>query len=85
MSLPAGLALLVARDYLWPLAGTVYWRDITEPRGRAERQASPALVKFANEHREGVVVHPRPEKGWYRAKLLAAVNRSIRNKLELDI
>lgn len=85
MSLPAVLALLVARDYLLPLAGTFYWRGITELLGRAERQASPALVKFANEHRDGLVVHPRPEKGRYRARLLAAVNRSIRNTLELDI
>lgn len=85
MSLPEVLALLVAREYLAPLAGTFYWRGITELLARAERQASPALVTFANDHRDGVVVHPRPEKRRYRSRLLAAINRSIRNNLELDI
>ena len=85
MSLPEVLALLVARDYLSPLAGTLYWKGLTELLARAERQASPALIEFAKEHRDGVVVHPTPEKGRYRARLLAAVNRSIRNKLELEI
>ena len=85
MSLPEVLALLVARDYLSPLAGTFYWRGITDLLARAERQASPALIKFANEHRDGVVVHPTPEKGRYRSRLLATINRAIRNTLELDI
>ena len=85
MSLPEVLALLVARDYLAPLAGTLHWRGLTELLARAERQASPALIKFAKEHRDGVVVHPAPGKSRYRARLLAAVNRSIRNTLELEI
>ena len=85
MSLPEVLALLAARDFLSPLAGTFYWRGISELLARADRLASPALVKFAHEHRDGLVVHPKPTQGRYRAKLLAAINRSIRNRLELDI
>lgn len=85
LSLPEVLALLVARDYLAPLAGTFYWRGITELLSRAERQAPRSLVEFAKEHRDGLVVHPRPIRNRYRSKVLSAINRSIRDSLELDI
>ncbi|MFZ4731630.1 MAG: helix-turn-helix transcriptional regulator [Pirellulales bacterium] len=85
ISLPELLALTVARDFLTPLAGTFYWRGIAQLLARAERLATPALIAYADNQREGLVVHPRPPEGRYRPRLLAAINRSIRNGLELEI
>lgn len=85
ISLPELLALTVARDFLTPLAGTFYWRGISQLLSRAERLATPALIDYADTHREGLVVHPRPPEGRYRPRLLAAINRAIRNALELQI
>jgi len=84
-ALPELLALLVARDFLAPLAGTVYWRGIAALLARVEALATPALVAHADALREGLVVHPRPVEGRYRPRLLAAINRSIRHRLELQI
>ena len=85
MTLPELLALTVARDFLTPLAGTFYWRGIAQLLARAERLATPALIAYADAHRDGLVVHPRSPEGRYRPRLLAAINRSIRNSLELEI
>jgi predicted DNA-binding transcriptional regulator YafY len=52
---------------------------------RVEALATPALVAHADALREGLVVYPRPVEGRYRPRLLAAINRSIRHRLELQI
>lgn len=77
--------MLVARDFLAPLAGTVYWRGIAALLARVEALATPALVAHADTLREGLVVHPRPAEGRYEPRLLAAINRSIRQRLQLQI
>lgn len=85
ISLPELLALAAAREFLTPLAGTIYWRGIASLLARVERLATPALLAYADTHRDGLVVHPRVPAGRYRPRLLAAINRSIRNRLELEI
>jgi predicted DNA-binding transcriptional regulator YafY len=79
------LSLAAARDFLAPLAGTFYWRGISQLIDRVERVATPALLDHAAKHREGLVVHPRPPAAKYTTRTLNAVNRAIRNSLELTI
>jgi predicted DNA-binding transcriptional regulator YafY len=87
LSLPELLSLAVAREFLAPLAGTVYWRGIGQLLAKLERVATPQLLDYVAENRDGLVVHPRPTPGryQYRSRMLNAVNRAIRRGLELDI
>ncbi|MFM9059410.1 MAG: helix-turn-helix transcriptional regulator [Planctomycetaceae bacterium] len=79
------LSLAVARDFLAPLAGTCYWRGIGQLMAKLEKVATPALIAYAESHKDGLVVHPRPAEAKYRARTLNAVNRAIRRTLELEI
>ncbi len=85
VSLPELLSLAAAREFLTPLAGTFYWRGISQLIARVERIATPELLDYAEKHREGLLVHPRPAGAKYTTRTLNAVNRAIRNSLELAI
>jgi predicted DNA-binding transcriptional regulator YafY len=85
ISLPELLSLAVARDFLAPLAGTLYWRGISQLLAKLERVATPQLLEYVESHKEGLLVHPRPSASKYRSRTLNAINRAIRNTLELDI
>jgi len=85
ITLPELLSLAVARDFLAPLAGTVYWRGIAQVIEKLERVATPELLAYVNEHHEGLVIHPRPEAGKYRSQTLNAIHRAIRGRRELDV
>ena len=85
VTLPELLSLAAARDFLAPLAGTFYWRGIAQLLGKLERVATPELLAYAAEHKDGLVVHPRPAEAKYRSRTLTAIHRAIRRALELDI
>jgi len=85
VTLPELLSLAVARDFLAPLAGTFYWRGIGQVLAKLERVATPELLDYAAEHRDGLIVHPRPAAGKYGSRTLNAVHRAIRRSLELEI
>jgi len=85
VSLPELLSLAVARDFLAPLAGTFYWRGIGQLLAKLERVATPELLAYVEEHREGLLVHPRPSTAKYRSRTLNAIHRAIRNAVELEI
>ncbi|MFM7135702.1 MAG: helix-turn-helix transcriptional regulator [Planctomycetota bacterium] len=85
VTLPELLSLAVAREFLTPLAGTCYWRGIGQLLAKLERVATPELLDYVAAHRDGLVVHPRPVGPKYGPRLLNAVNRSIRNSLELEL
>jgi predicted DNA-binding transcriptional regulator YafY len=85
VSLPELLSLAVAREFLAPLAGTLYWRGIAQLLAKLEQVATPELLDYVAAHKEGLVVHPRPPGGKYRSRTLNAINRAIRNALELEI
>jgi len=85
ISLPELLSLAVAREFLAPLAGTLYWRGIGQLLAKLERVATPRLLAYVAEHKDGLVVHPRPVAAKYRSRTLNAINRAIRRSLELDI
>ncbi len=85
ISLPELLSLAVARDFLAPLAGTFYWRGISQLMSRVESVATPELLEYVEEHKDGLVVHPKPPAAKYGARTLNAINRAIRHSLELRI
>jgi len=85
VTLPELLSLAVAQDLLAPLAGTVYWRGVSQVLAKLEQVATPQLREYLAEHRDGLVVHPRPGGAKYRAGTLSAINRGIRGCLELEI
>ncbi|MFM8735814.1 MAG: helix-turn-helix transcriptional regulator [Pirellulales bacterium] len=85
ITLPELLSLAVAREFLTPLAGTVYWRGIGQVLKKLESVATPELLDYVNDHREGLVVHPQPARARYRSRLLTAVHRAICNAQELEI
>jgi predicted DNA-binding transcriptional regulator YafY len=85
VSLPELLSLAAAREFLAPLAGTFYWRGIGQLLGKLERVATPELLAYAEAHKEGLVVHPKPATAKYGARMLSAVNTAIRNAVELAI
>jgi predicted DNA-binding transcriptional regulator YafY len=84
ITLPELLSLAVAREFLAPLAGTVYWRGIGQVIAKLERVATEQLLDYVTEHREGLVVHPRQEPR-YRSRTLTAIHRAIRNCQELRL
>jgi proteasome accessory factor B len=85
VTLPELLSLAVAREFLAPLAGTCYWRGIGQLLAKLERVATPELLDYVAEHRDGLVVHPKPAGPEYGPRILNAVNRAIRNSLELEL
>ncbi|MFM8414124.1 MAG: helix-turn-helix transcriptional regulator [Planctomycetota bacterium] len=85
VTLPELLSLAVAREFLAPLAGTCYWRGIGQLLAKLERVATPELLDYVAAHRDGLVVHPRPAEAKYRSRTLNAVNRAIRQSLELSL
>jgi predicted DNA-binding transcriptional regulator YafY len=85
ISLPELLSLVVAREFLAPLAGTCYWRGIGQLLAKLERVATPQLLEYAESHKEGLLIHPRPAAAKYRSRTLNAINRAIRNAVELEI
>lgn len=85
ISLPELFSLAVARDFLAPLAGTFYWRGIAQLMARLEKLVTPELMDYVDKHKDGLVVHPKPTQAKYAAVTLNAVNRAIRNQLELAI
>ena len=85
VSLPELLSLAAARDFLAPLAGTFYWRGIAQLIAKVEKVATPQLLTYAEAHKDGLVVHPKPNGAKYPSRTLNAVNRAIRNSLELAI
>lgn len=85
ITLPELLSLAVARDFLAPLAGTFYWRGISQVMARLEKVVTPALMDYVEQHKDGLVVHPRPTRAKYAARTLNAINRAIRKTLELTI
>jgi len=85
VTLPELLSLAVAREFLAPLAGTCYWRGIGQLLAKLERVATPELLDYVADHRDGLVVHPRPVGPKYGPRILNAVNRAIRRSLELEL
>ena len=85
ISLPELLSLAVARDFLTPLAGTFYWRGISQLIAKLEQIATPQLLEYVEAHREGLLIHPKPAEAKYRSRMLNAINRAIRNTVELEI
>ena len=85
ISLPELLSLAVARDFLTPLAGTFYWRGISQLIAKLEQVATPQLLEYVEAHREGLLIHPKPAEAKYRTRMLNAINRAIRNTVELEI
>jgi len=85
ISLPELLSLAVARDFLTPLAGTFYWRGISQLIAKLEQIATPQLLEYVEAHREGLLIHPKPVEAKYRSRMLNAINRAIRNTVELEI
>ncbi len=85
VSLPELLSLAAAREFLAPLAGTFYWRGIAQLIAKVEKVATPQLLAYAEAHKDGLVVHPKPSDAKYASRTLNAVNRAIRNSLELTI
>jgi predicted DNA-binding transcriptional regulator YafY len=85
ISLPELLSLAVARDFLTPLAGTFYWRGISQLIAKLEQVATPQLLQYVDAHREGLLIHPKPAEPKYRSRMLNAINRAIRNMVELEI
>ena len=85
VSLPELLSLAAAREFLAPLAGTFYWRGIAQLIAKVEKVATPQLLAYAEAHKDGLVVHPKPSAVKYGSRMLNAVNRAIRNGLELEI
>jgi predicted DNA-binding transcriptional regulator YafY len=85
ISLPELLSLAVARDFLTPLAGTFYWRGISQLIAKLEQIATPQLLEYVDAHREGLLIHPKPAEAKYRTRMLNAINRAIRNTVELEI
>lgn len=79
------LSLAVAREFLAPLAGTAYWRGIAQLMARLEKVATPELIAYAEEHKDGLVVHPKPAGAKYRGRTLNAIHRAIRGTRELEI
>ncbi len=79
------LSLAVARELLAPLAGTCYWRGIGQLMAKIEKVATPELLAYAEAHKDGLVIHPKPAATKYRSRTLNAVNRAIRRSLELEI
>jgi proteasome accessory factor B len=84
ITLPELLSLAVAREFLAPLAGTVYWRGIGQVIAKLEGVATEQLLDYVAEHREGLVVHPK-QAARYRSRTLTAIHRAIRNSQELRI
>jgi predicted DNA-binding transcriptional regulator YafY len=85
ISLPELLSLAVARDFLAPLAGTFYWRGISQLLAKLEKVATPELLAYVDAHKDGLVIHPKPASSKYGARMLNAIHRAIRNSLELTI
>lgn len=85
ISLPELLSLAVAREFLTPLAGTVYWHGIGQVLAKVESMATPELIAYAETLKDGLVVHPRQSSGKYRSATLSAINRAIHNCLELEL
>jgi len=85
ISLPELLSLAVARDFLTPLAGTFYWRGISQLIAKLEQIATPQLLEYVEAHKEGLLIHPKPAEAKYRSRMLNAINRAIRNTVELEI
>jgi len=85
VTLPELLSLAVARNFIAPLAGTVYWHGLGQLLARIEKLVTPKLLAYVDEHKQGLVVHPRPAQGKYSSRTLSAINRSIQNRLTLGI
>jgi len=85
ISLPELLSLAAARDFLAPLAGTMYWRGIGQVLAKMEAVATPDLIEYAASLRDGLVVHPSPKQGKYRPQLLNAVNRAISGSVVIEL
>ncbi|NBW95781.1 MAG: WYL domain-containing protein [Planctomycetia bacterium] len=85
VSLPELLSLLVAREFLVPLAGTFYWRGIGQLLAKVEAIATPELRDYVAAHKDGLVVHPPRSGGKYGPRLLTAINRAILGSLELGL
>ena len=85
ISLPELLSLGAARDFLTPLAGTMYWRGISQVLAKMEAVATPSLIEYAASLRDGLVVHPSPPKGKYKSSMLNAINRAISNSVTIEL
>ena len=85
VSLPELLSLLVAREFLAPLAGTFYWRGIGQLLAKVEAIATPELLEYVTAHKDGLVVHPHRGGAKYGSRLLTAINRAILGSLELTL
>lgn len=85
VSLPELLSLVVAREFFAPLAGTFYWRGIGQLLAKVEAIATPQLLAYVEEHKEGLVVHPPRGTAKYATRMLTAINRAILGSLELAI
>ena len=75
----------MARDFLAPLAGTFYWRGISQLIAKLERVATPQLLEYVEAHKDGLLVHPKPTSAKYRARTLSAINTAISKSVELEI
>lgn len=85
VTLPELLSLMAARDLFAPLAGTVYWRGISQLMAKLEAVATPALLAHAEQLTDGLVVHPRVPPAKYASDLLNSLHHAIRHRLELEI
>ena len=85
ISLPELLSLAAARDFLAPLAGTMYWRGVGQVLAKMEAVATPCLIEYAASLRDGLVLHPSPPSGKYKSSMLNAINRAISSRVALEM
>jgi predicted DNA-binding transcriptional regulator YafY len=85
ISLPELLSLAAAREFLAPLAGTMYWRGISRVLAKVEAVATPGLIEYAQSLRGGLVVHPAPSPGRYKSSMLNAINRAISSSVVIEL
>jgi predicted DNA-binding transcriptional regulator YafY len=85
ISLPELLSLVAARDFLAPLAGTMYWRGLSQVLAKMEAVATPSLIDYAASLRDGLVIHPSPPRGKYKSSMLNAINRAISNSVAIEL
>jgi len=78
------LALAVSRDLLTPLAGTVFWPGLGALLAQVDAVVTPGLLDEARLHLQGMVVHPQPPSP-AQQPTLAAINRAIRQQVELQV
>ena len=78
------LALAVSRELLTPLAGTLFWPGLEALLAQVDAVVTSGLLDEARLHLQGMVFHPQPPSP-AQQPTLAAINRAIRQQVELEV